>query len=559
MTLTSLAKAQAINDDFGKAATSGGATELGKINFRGAVAEIGAGQEVAGLFFEAFGSSRTIVKTMSAYGMGCSNAIYRVTDKFISEERLKRMFKHDYDLLLTRSLAEEEKPKNRQLRYFTFANTVDTDKGRQGWVGVRVQANGCSLSENTHTAFEYRLHFELFANDKPTKMRIVGDLGINLIYGALLNCSEGMSFVGTLSDEDFVAALMDNIDLANIRIDRITVEKYQITVAKSSRGKLSVVRKTLESSEQASRSRAMCIELIKNSTVHCATFAPSQVPAVPSYSEEMLADDNYLLWTRSACDVDALHLENEMLKCAAVAFARDLGHDPARNIDRAKIRTAIHLPILGIVPEERDQSGLYIYVSRELEPQANRGLRAELIRSARTEEIATRIDRIVKSKHIALISEFSASTELIKFLRSRTRLRKGNANGWNREIAFVLRADQLVELLINIATRVKDRHPLEMIGSIIRRGTRLYVYPCTYTRILAGKTRYGTEIRNALKPATLRKHGNNDRVGFAHLKDDLLEDYSSLIKCMITPDCIRDLHPRTSKFLDTPLRSQIEF
>src|SRR5690606_41347453 len=43
----------------------------------GTIAEIGAGQEIARFFFQAGGAAGTLAKTMSAYDMQFSDAIYR--------------------------------------------------------------------------------------------------------------------------------------------------------------------------------------------------------------------------------------------------------------------------------------------------------------------------------------------------------------------------------------------------------------------------------------------------------------------------------------------------
>ena len=50
----------------------------------GTFAEIGAGQEVARRFFHVGGASGTIAKTMSAYDMTFSDAIYGPTDRYVS-------------------------------------------------------------------------------------------------------------------------------------------------------------------------------------------------------------------------------------------------------------------------------------------------------------------------------------------------------------------------------------------------------------------------------------------------------------------------------------------
>src|SRR5438093_13376778 len=66
----------------------------------GTFAEIGAGQEVARRFFHVGGAAGTIAKTMSAYDMTFSDAIYRPADRSVSRVRVYRMIDHEYALLL---------------------------------------------------------------------------------------------------------------------------------------------------------------------------------------------------------------------------------------------------------------------------------------------------------------------------------------------------------------------------------------------------------------------------------------------------------------------------
>src|SRR4026208_733253 len=68
----------------------------------GTFAEIGAGQEVARRFFHVGGASGTVAKTMSAYDMTFSDAIYGTTDRYVSRKRLQTMLDHEYSLLLER-------------------------------------------------------------------------------------------------------------------------------------------------------------------------------------------------------------------------------------------------------------------------------------------------------------------------------------------------------------------------------------------------------------------------------------------------------------------------
>src|SRR5690606_24465105 len=87
----------------------------------GTFAEIGAGQEVAGNFFKAGGSSGTIAKSISAYDMTFSDSIYgkEKSGRYVCESRLKKMLNYEYNLLI------ERLDKTRMgTRFFVFANTV---------------------------------------------------------------------------------------------------------------------------------------------------------------------------------------------------------------------------------------------------------------------------------------------------------------------------------------------------------------------------------------------------------------------------------------------------
>src|SRR5690606_16653614 len=88
----------------------------------GTFAEIGAGQEVARNFFNAGAASGTIAKTMSAYDMAFSDAIYGAEDsgRYVSQSRLSKMLEHEYELLTKRLVGEKYQDK----RLFAFANTV---------------------------------------------------------------------------------------------------------------------------------------------------------------------------------------------------------------------------------------------------------------------------------------------------------------------------------------------------------------------------------------------------------------------------------------------------
>src|SRR6478735_6571013 len=106
----------------------------------GTFAEIGAGQEVARRFFHVGGASSTVAKTMSAYDMTFSDAIYGTADRYVSRNRLQTMLDHEYTLLIERL----DKKLGNDRSFFVFADTVATRSFKQhneshGWLGVRFQ------------------------------------------------------------------------------------------------------------------------------------------------------------------------------------------------------------------------------------------------------------------------------------------------------------------------------------------------------------------------------------------------------------------------------------
>lgn len=146
----------------------------------GAFAEIGAGQEVVRHFFKAGGASGTVAKSMSAYDMRISDAIYGHPKRYVSRERLEQMLGHEYQLLVDRLAAD----RGATTRFFAFADTVATtphDGSGQGhsWIGVRFQDRpGAEPSEVI-------LHLRLWDKDAGRQQDALGAVGVNLIHSAL--------------------------------------------------------------------------------------------------------------------------------------------------------------------------------------------------------------------------------------------------------------------------------------------------------------------------------------------------------------------------------------
>ena len=175
----------------------------------GTIVEIGAGQEVSRFFFRAGGAAGTIAKTMSAYDMDFSDAIYgKEEDKrYVTESRVKKMLDKEFRLVLERVGAK--RPDN--FTYFAFANTITaksySQKGEcHGWLGIKLQlAPGAAPCEII-------LHVRLLDESNLLQQEAVGILGVNLIYGAF----------NYYSDIDrFIRSLGDNLDWGRLEIDLI--------------------------------------------------------------------------------------------------------------------------------------------------------------------------------------------------------------------------------------------------------------------------------------------------------------------------------------------------
>ena len=145
----------------------------------GTFAEIGAGQEVARRFFFVGGAAGTIAKTMSAYDITFSDAIYGPTDRYVSRVRLGTMLDHEYNLLLERLDAKL----GAQREFFVFADTVAARSFKQhneshGWLGVRFQ------TQTRGEPSQIIIHVRMLDETNVDQQEALGVIGVNLIYGA---------------------------------------------------------------------------------------------------------------------------------------------------------------------------------------------------------------------------------------------------------------------------------------------------------------------------------------------------------------------------------------
>jgi len=169
----------------------------------GTFAEIGAGQEVVRWFFRAGSAASTVAKTISAYDMAVSDAIYGPTDYYVSRRRLRAMLDYEYDLLLERL----DKTRGGKQAFFVFANTVATrrEAGR-GWLGIRFQAvSGSDPSEII-------MHVRMLDKETVRQQEALGIIGVNLMHGA---------FYLHEQPDALIRSLLDDLTWERVEVDMI--------------------------------------------------------------------------------------------------------------------------------------------------------------------------------------------------------------------------------------------------------------------------------------------------------------------------------------------------
>jgi hypothetical protein len=173
----------------------------------GTIAEIGAGQEVARWFFRAGGAAGTVAKTMSAYDMAVSDAVYGKADRYVSKGRLQAMLDHEFQLNLDR-LGHD---RGDDTAFFAFADTVVARSYRggnecHGWMGVKFQ------SHPRDEPSQVVLHVRMLDDEAALQQEALGVVGINLLHAA---------FFQHHRPEDLVESLLDRLTTGRIEVDMI--------------------------------------------------------------------------------------------------------------------------------------------------------------------------------------------------------------------------------------------------------------------------------------------------------------------------------------------------
>lgn len=258
----------------------------------GTFAEIGAGQETANWFFRASGTAGLVAKSISAYDMTMSDALYGQTSRYVSADRLGAMLDHEYAILLAR-LAPM---RGSHTTFFSFCNTVRArgwnDSGEcHGWLGMRFQMRpGVPASDII-------LHVRLLDSQTTDQMDALGIIGVNLIHAAFRHRGEL---------KRFVEALAESIGPGRVEIDLLKMTGHGY---------------------EAFDNRLCALQLVESAMTDATMLLPSGEVAQPA---EALHRRPVLLLRGSFDPVMNIHLamiEQARSGFAAVLEEADLGHE----------------------------------------------------------------------------------------------------------------------------------------------------------------------------------------------------------------------------------------
>lgn len=252
-------------------------------NMYGSFAEIGAGQETAANFFKVGSASGTIAKTMSAYDMKFSDAIYGKTKRYVSKEKLQYMLDHEMELLQERLPDRAE-----STTFFVFADTMEminyhrTNQGH-GWMGMRFQlqplapVNDCVI------------HVLLHDKEAHWQQQAIGILGVNLVYACM----------HIANPVELMQSLMDNLSKDRLEIDFFRIKGPAFETVDN---------------------RLMALKLVKNGLTHATLFDGDGTVLQPA--EALYKKDVLILRGRFR---PLTHVNMDMLKSGLRAFLDEEG------------------------------------------------------------------------------------------------------------------------------------------------------------------------------------------------------------------------------------------
>lgn len=250
----------------------------------GTFAEIGAGQEVVRWFFRVGGAAGTIAKSISAYDMTVSDAIYGPCERYVCRKRLQSMLDYEHRLNIERL----QQSRGDNTTFFAFADTVSARnyKGTNechGWMGVKFQAHPRDADS------QIIIHVRMLDVENSLQQEALGIVGVNLLYAAFFLHHE---------PDQIIESLLDNLSPSRIEIDMIEFSGIEFRHVDN---------------------RLMSLKLVQVGLSNAAMFAASGEVLQPS---EVLYKKPILVERGSFRPVSNANID--MMRCAHERFATKL-------------------------------------------------------------------------------------------------------------------------------------------------------------------------------------------------------------------------------------------
>lgn len=249
----------------------------------GTLAEIGAGQEVVRWFFRVGAAAGTVAKSISAYDMMVSDAIYGSSDRYVSRVRLQAMLDYEFQLNVERLGGK----RGDTTAFFAFADTVvaRSFKGGNechGWMGVKFQ------SRPRDEPSQILIHVRMLDTEASLQQEALGVVGVNLLYGAFFLHHE---------PERLVESLLDKLTTGRIEIDVIEFRGIEF---------------------RSVDNRLITLKLVQLGLSGAAMFGPNHEVLQPSevlYKKALLVERGSFR--------PPTHVNFDMLQCALEKFRAD--------------------------------------------------------------------------------------------------------------------------------------------------------------------------------------------------------------------------------------------
>ena len=263
----------------------------------GTFAEIGAGQEVARWFFRVGAAAATISKSISAYDMAVSDAIYGRCKRYVSRERLQSMLDHEHKLNLERLNLS----RGNTTAFFTFADTVSARNFHgtnecHGWMGVKYQTHPKDADS------QIVIHVRMLDHENSLQQEALGIVGVNLLYAACFLHQ---------TPEKMLESLLDNLNTDRIEIDMAVFSGIEF---------------------RSVDNRVMSLKLVQLGLSGAAMFGPSGDVLQPS---EILRKRPVLVERGSFRPVTRVNID--MLNSAHARFADELKVNPEQIVELMEI------------------------------------------------------------------------------------------------------------------------------------------------------------------------------------------------------------------------------